>query len=72
MNKHLQHEVSNNVDFSRCHPMWSAYSLDLREVSSENLGRYYAIAIPAMTMNIAVLFFGVFYIWKARYIQGTL
>ena len=72
MKMHLQHAISNNVDFSRCHKMWSTHSLDLRPVSSDNLGKYYAIAIPAITMNIAVLCFGLFYIWKQRYIQGML
>ena len=72
VNKHLQHEISKNVDFSRCHTTWSAYSLDLREVSNEHLGGYYIIAFPAMTMNLLVLVFGVRYIWKQRFIQGTL
>ena len=68
----LQHEVSKNVDFSRCHTIWSNNSLDLRPVSGDNLTKYYAIAIPAMTMNIAVLCCGLRCIWKDRHIQGML
>ena len=70
--KHLEHTESKNVDFSKCHTSWSIYSLDLREVSNENLGTYYAIAIPAMIMNLAVLCFGLVAIWLSGFIQGIL
>ena len=69
--KHLEHINSNNVDFSKCHTTWSMYSLDLRTVSSENLGTYYGIAIPAMIMNLAVLCCGLVLIWLSGFIQGT-
>ena len=46
------------------------HSLDIREVSNTNLARYYGIAIPAMTLNVAVLGYGLLVILKEKYIQG--
>ena len=47
-----QGQISNNVDFNTCHSAWQTSSIDLAPVSMENKYVYYAIAVPAMVINV--------------------
>ena len=59
----LERKISNNIDFTTCHPTWQTSSIDLAPASVDNKGVYYAVAIPAMIINVVVV------VWQLNQIR---
>ena len=51
----LRREIAKNIDFNTCNPIWQKYSIDLAPANIDNKWIYYAVAIPATTINILVV-----------------
>ena len=48
--------TSKNINFDACHPTWQTKSIDLNPVDLSNSAIYNVIAIPAMIINIGLVY----------------